>query len=38
MNFLDLNDAYKNIINEERKEVEYQWIYIEPMNILAENI
>ena len=31
MNFLDLNIAYKNIVNEERKEIEYQWIYSEPI-------
>jgi hypothetical protein len=31
MNFLDLNIAYKNIVNEERKEIEFQWIYSEPI-------
>ena len=38
MNFLDLNNAYKNIVDEERKEAEYQWIYTEPVNIEAKNI
>ena len=32
-NLADLEDVYKNIVHEEKKESEYEWIYSEPVLI-----
>ncbi len=32
-NIADLEDVYKNIVHEEKKESEYEWIYSEPVLI-----
>ena len=32
-NIADLEDIYKNIVQEEKKESDYEWIYSEPVHI-----
>ena len=32
-NIADLEDIYKNIAQEEKKESDYEWIYSEPVHI-----
>ena len=33
MKFIDLEQFYKNIIQEENKESEYEWLFTEPILI-----
>ncbi len=32
-NIADLEDIYKNIVQEEKKESDYEWIYSDPVHI-----